>query len=103
MSSVDKNYEYKQIAKERTIWLIRPLVAVLLIVWCLHPSTAVSPELDRNVLLGFLGGALFCLFVFRKVLFKSILEKHKISKEVLNRVPDEYYLGRVEKIMDEVK
>ena len=96
---LDKNYEYKQIAKERSIWLLRPVMAVCVVVWAFHPTTALTENLREHILLGFLLGALFGIVlnlgIYRYYLFTRRLN----TTNRHNRVPDEYYFGHVKKVL----
>jgi hypothetical protein len=96
---IDSTYEYKKIAKERMLWISKPLGAVFMMVWCVHPSTTMPDVVERNVLLGFLMGALFGLIVNMKVLrYYLITRRHDVMSR-RNRMPDEYYFGKIKTIL----
>lgn len=96
---LDKNYQYKDIARERSIWLIRPVMAVCVIVWAFHPTTALSDNLEGNLLLGFLLGALFSIIINMGVYRYYLIVRRRNTMNRMNRVPDEYYFGRIKEVL----
>ena len=97
--AVDKNYEYKQIAAERTVWLIKPLAVVGLTLWCFHPSTTLPDVIDRSTMLGFLLGASTTILLNFRVLKYYLYTRRHHNQHHRSRVPDEYYFGKVKDVM----
>ncbi len=99
---LDTNYEYQQIATERLLWLAKPLTIFGLFVWCLHPSTTEPLVADRNALLGFLFGAIASLMVNYTVLrYYLVTRRNNTSKLSRNRMPDDYYFGKIKEVLYE--
>ena len=97
---IDDNYDYHKIVKERTLWVIRPVAVVIMTVWCLHPSTSKMEVRERNLLGGFLLGAFYGLFVHYKIINHFVVVRGKETENIKNRIPDEYYFGRVITALD---
>lgn len=100
---IDTDYEYQKIVAERTVWLVKPLAVVCMVLWCLHPATSSPDSLERNMMLGFLIGAFYGIFVNRKVLQHYLFTRRNETVEKKNRMPEEYYFGRVKEVLDEEK
>ncbi|MBI1363778.1 MAG: hypothetical protein GC134_07310 [Proteobacteria bacterium] len=101
---LDTNYEYQKIATERLLWLAKPLTIFGLFVWCLHPSTSEPEFVDRNAMLGFLLGAFAGLLVNAQVLkYYLFTRRTNTSKNTRNRVPDEYYFGKIKEVLYQKK
>lgn len=96
---VDTQYEYAAIALERTLWAIRPIITMALVLWVFYPDTTFVEVVDRNALLGFLLGALFSLFIFRKELRYFLITRRNDTENRKNQMPDKYYFGRVLQIL----
>lgn len=96
---VDTQYEYGAIALERTLWAIRPIITMALLLWIFYPDTTFHNAVDRNALLGFLLGALFSLFIFRKELRYFLVVRRHDTEHLRNRMPDKYYFGRITQIL----
>lgn len=96
---IDKNYEYKKIAKERSLWLLKPMTVLGVLVWALYPSTVMPGHLDQNATMGFLLGAMagvvWKMDTFRYYLF---VRRHNVTDRK-NRMPDEYYFGLIKQVM----
>ena len=98
-NKVDTQYEYAAIALERTLWAIRPIITMALILWIFYPDTTFAHVVDRNALLGFLLGALFSLFIFRKELRYFLVTRRNDTENRKNQMPDKYYFGRILQIL----
>jgi len=98
---IDTSYDYHKIAKERLIWVVKPIFIVSIITWTLHPGTTNIANVNNNAKLGFLLGAIFGLFIFRKELTHYLITRRKETTERKNRVPDEYYFGKIKKVLQE--
>ena len=96
---LDAYHNYQQIAKERLLWLVKPIFTVCLVTWCLHPSTTMHDVVDKNAQLGFLLGALFAILVDRETLYYYLVVRRGETTEQRNRMPDEYYFGKVTEVM----
>lgn len=96
---VDKNYEYKEIARERSIWLLKPITLVLIVIWCFYPSKDMMQTLDANVMLGFLLGSVAGIIVKFSDLKYYLYTRRKNTVERKNRMPDEYYYGKIKKVL----
>ena len=57
--AVDKGSEINRIVRERSLWALKPLGVLGLILWVFHPSTTHRDVVDHNSLIGFLLGALY--------------------------------------------
>lgn len=95
---IDTAYEYSKIAKERTLWIIRPVAIVSIIAWVVHPNTSLTDHLERNILLGFLFGAALGAFIYRDKIQEFWTIRLR-GKDAHNRIPDEYYLGQVKEVL----
>lgn len=96
---LDSAFDYKKIAKERMLWLVRPLLIISLITWVLMPWTGDVADLERNSLIGFLGGALVGVLATRASWVHFLITRRKDTKHRRNRIPDEYYFGKVLEIL----
>lgn len=95
---MDTAYEYGKIAKERTLWIIRPVAIVCIVAWVVHPNTSLASNVETNILLGFLFGALLGGFIYREQLQEFWTIRLR-GKDAHNRIPDEYYLGKVKEVL----
>lgn len=95
---MDAEYGHGQLAKERTLWGIRPVAIICILAWVLHPSTSLEYNVDTNVLLGFLFGSLLGAFIYREQL-QTFWTIRLRGKDAHNRIPDEYYLGQVKEVL----
>ncbi len=100
-NKVDKAYEYKQIARERSIWLLKPITLVCIVIWCFYPSVDMMEHLDNNIMLGFLLGSVAGLIIKAQDLKFYLYTRRKNTIEQKNRMPDEYYFGKIKKVMFE--
>lgn len=100
---VDTDYQYQKIITERTLWLMKPLAIVCMVMWCMHPATSMPQVLERNVLAGFLVGAFYGIFINRRILRYYLFTRRVQTLEKRNRVPEEYYFGRIREVLDEEK
>lgn len=96
--TVDKNYEYQKIAKERSIWLLKPLTILGITVWAFYPTTALPETLERNALMGFLLGAVAGLVVNMGVFKHYLFSRRQNITDRKNRMPDEYYFGKIKEV-----
>ncbi len=92
---IDRNYEYGQIARERMLWAIKPIGLVVLMVWVVHPATTKLDVVDHNTLLGFLLGAAFSIVLNMRVLKYFLVVRRQNTRNQRNRVPDEFYFGKI--------
>lgn len=99
--AIDTKYEYHKIAKERAIWVIKPIAIVVMVVWTLHPSTTKPDVLKRNCLAGFLMGCAYAIFVNRATLKYYLITRRQEKRNKRNEMPDAYYFGDVIEWMDE--
>lgn len=91
------------LAKERLLWATRPMGALLLILWVLHPSTASHTDYAHMSLVAFLVGTFYGLVVYGRKLREYIVGTDKNQRHKPNRVPEEYYWGNITKTMFENK
>ena len=96
---VDKNYEYKEIARERSLWLLKPTTLVLIVIWCFYPSQDMMQALDANVMLGFLLGSVAGIIIKFSDLKYYLYTRRKNNENRKNRMPDEYYFGKIKKVL----
>lgn len=96
---VDKNYEYKEIARERSIWLLKPITLVLIVIWCFYPSQDMMQQLEGNIMLGFLLGSVAGILIKISDLKYYLYTRRKNTVERKNRMPDEYYYGKIKKVL----
>jgi len=82
------------IAGERLLWAMRPLGAVMLILWVMNPDTTAKADLQYEILLGFLLGALYGIFYNYGLLTDILMTKRQNVRHVKNRLPDEFYWGK---------
>ena len=94
----DKTVGVSQLAKDRMIWALKPILGVCIVVWVVHPATATTVDLGTAKLSGFLAGSIYGLIVFRSTL-RKFLDKTVQKTEQYNRFPDEYYMGHIEKVL----
>lgn len=99
MSETESNYNYGKLAKKRMLWAIKPILGVIIVVWILHPATATTKNLATMELKGFLAGAIYGLVVYRESMKKFITNQKIKTTDIKNRVPDEYYMGHIEKVL----
>ena len=99
MHKMDLDYDHKRIVRERVLWVIRPIMAVSLVMWCVLPGTTRPDVVDHNALVGFLLGTLYGLFVFRSRFLTYIIIRRRETTKRKNRFPDEYYFGKVKEVM----
>lgn len=96
---VDTDYDFQKITRERLIWLIKPLFTLGLVVWCVHPVTTAAAVVEQNAQLGFLLGAVFGIIINREVFTYFLVTRRKETKNRRNRMPDEYYFGKVKEVL----
>ena len=96
---VDKGYEYKEIARERSLWLMKPVTLVLIVIWCFYPSKDMMQSLDSNVMLGFLLGSVAGIIVKFSDLKYYLYTRRKNTENRKNRMPEEYYYGKIKKVL----
>lgn len=99
MSDAESNYDYGKLARKRMLWAIKPILGVIIFVWILHPSTATSDSRTVMELKGFLAGAIYGLVVYREAMKKFWLNQKIKTTDIKNRMPDEYYMGHIEKVL----
>lgn len=100
MSEVESNYNYGGLAKKRMLWAIKPIMGVIIVVWILHPSTAdAMKDATSMQLKGFLVGAVYGLIIYREEMKKFWLKRRVKNTDIKNRVPDEYYMGHIDKVL----
>mgnify|MGYP000261973798 CR=1 FL=1 len=99
MSDLESNYDYKNLAKRRMLWAIKPILGVVIIVWIVHPATATAQDMTSMELKGFLAGAIYGLIVYREAMKKFWMKQRVKETDIKNRVPDEYYMGHIEKVL----
>ena len=92
---LDSSFDWQKIARERSIWLIRPMVMIALVTWVLMPWAGKVGVLERNSLIGFLGGALVGWLITKEAWMYFLVTRRKDTKNRKNRFPDEYYFGKV--------
>jgi hypothetical protein len=100
MSEVESNYDYKGLAKKRMLWAIKPIMGVAIVVWIAHPSTAnAMHDVTTLQLKGFLVGAIYGIVIYREEMKKFWLKQRVKNTDIKNRVPDEYYMGHIDKVL----
>lgn len=87
------------LARARMVWALRPLGLLVLVLWILHPSTADQPDHAHSALLGFLFGAIYGLVIYGPILTKYFFVTQHDERQQVNRVPEEYYWGQIDKVM----
>ncbi|MCP4354912.1 MAG: hypothetical protein GY793_04630 [Proteobacteria bacterium] len=97
--ATESNYDYKGLAKQRMLWAIKPILGICILVWVLHPSTAINKDMNKMKLKGFLVGAFYGIVVYRESFKKFRKTRATNGSEVKNRIPDEYYIGHIEKVL----
>ena len=96
---LDNAFDWQKIAKERTKWLIRPVLVIGLVSWVLMPWTGEADVVERNSLIGFLGGALVGFLATKDSWVYFLITRRRDTKYRRNRMPDEYYFGKVLEIL----
>lgn len=96
---LDNAFDWQKIAKERLLWMVRPMLIIGLVTWVLLPWTTAPESLERNSLIGFLGGSLVGVLATKDAWLHFLITRRKDTKHRRNRVPDEYYFGKVIKIL----
>lgn len=86
------------LARRRLMWLVRPLGFLAVLLWVLSPGTADRVNLQPQILLGFLLGALYGVLFYAEEFRRQILLQYDLGRERRNRVPEEYYFGSIEQI-----
>lgn len=99
IQKVDNDYDFQKITRERLLWLLKPLFTLGLVVWCLHPNTTTKDVVEQNAELGFLLGAVFGIIMHRNVFKYFLVTRRKETRHRRNRVPDEYYFGKIIKVL----
>jgi len=89
--------------RSRLHWVSRPLGALMLTLWVLHPATADQPEWGRTMLMGFLFGALYGLLLYGHFLKDYMVLKPVPGRQQSNRIPAEYYWGEITQVLFENK
>lgn len=87
------------LARTRIIWAMKPLGFLVLVLWILHPAIADRFDHAHTALLGFLFGAVYGLIVYGPALKQYIMLSQPTGRLQSNRVPEEYYWGRIENVM----
>ena len=96
---IDISYDHGKIVRERVLWAGRPIIAAILLMWCILPSTTRPEIVDHNTLVGFMFGIVYGLFVFRSRFLNYIIIRRRETIKRKNRFPDEYYFGKVKEVM----
>jgi hypothetical protein len=89
--------------RSRLQWVARPLGALALILWVLHPAVADRADVGSMMLMGFLLGALYGLVLYGRVMRYYLVLKPIQGRFQSNRLPNEYYWGEINQIMFENK
>jgi hypothetical protein len=85
--------------RSRLIWVARPLGALGLLLWVLHPGVADRADHGTMMLLGFLLGALYGLVLYGSRLRQYLMLKPLAGRQQSNRFPTEYYWGEVAQVL----
>ena len=93
-SSIRHSKDVGKIARERLLWATKPLGAVLLTLWVLSPEVTAKAELQHEMLLGFLMGAVYGIFFHHELLRDMLFVQRENVRKVKNRLPDEFYWGK---------
>lgn len=96
---LDNELDYQKIAKERLIWLVKPLFIMLFVSFTVYPANVQYEVIERNSMIGFLAGAFFAVFLMRGWFTYYLVTRRKDTKNVKNRMPDEYYFGKVKEVL----
>lgn len=89
--------------RSRLQWVSRPLGALMLVLWVMHPAIADRPEMGGAMLTGFLLGALYGLLLYGKNLKHYLVLRPVPGRQQSNRVPSEYYWGEIFQVLFENK
>lgn len=85
--------------RSRLQWVLRPLGALGLVLWVLHPAVADRADVGSMMLTGFLLGALYGLILYGARLKQYLVLKPLGGRLQSNRLPSEYYWGEVAEIL----
>lgn len=96
---LDNTFEWQKIARERSLWLVRPLLMISIVTWVFMPWAGRPEMLERNSLIGFLGGALIGGLATKEAWVYFLITRRKDTKNRKNRIPDEYYFGKVIEVL----
>jgi hypothetical protein len=99
MSNSNSKYYFNNLATKRMLWAIKPILGVIIVVWIIHPSTATTKDLPTMELKAFLAGAIYGLVIYRESIKKFWLGQRLKATDIKNRVPEEYYMGHIEKVL----
>ncbi|MBI1308547.1 MAG: hypothetical protein GC129_01635 [Proteobacteria bacterium] len=88
-----------RLARARLAWALKPLGFLVLVLWVFYPSTADRFDHTHTALLGFLFGALYGLVVYGAALRQYVQLRQPLGRLQANRVPEEYYWGKVENVL----
>lgn len=94
-----QNKEIGRLTRERILWALRPLGALILVLWVVNPDTTAKADLQYETLLGFLFGAIYGIFFHYEALQDMLFAKRQNVRHVKNRLPDEFYWGRKEQVL----
>lgn len=86
------------LARNRLLWLVRPLGFLGILLWVLSPGTADTPDLQPQMLLGFLLGAIYGVVFYAEEFRRHLQFQRDLGRTRRNRVPSEYYFGAIEEI-----
>ncbi|MDD9911528.1 MAG: hypothetical protein OXR68_01590 [Alphaproteobacteria bacterium] len=100
MASMDKMFtetatsDTGQLAKERLVWSLQPILTVVVIFcWVLNPEVVDQADLEKVSLWGFLFGACIGLLGFKEKVISQLSMKLESGIYQKNRVPEEFYWG----------
>lgn len=92
--AIEASQDVRNIARERILWVIRPLGGLFILLWVLNPSVTAQTDVQHEALVGFLLGAVFSIYCHKDILLHFLFSRRESVMDHRNRWPDEYFWGR---------
>ena len=89
--------------RRRLWWLMKPMGALGLTLWVLHPAVADRPDVTTFALLAFLLGVAYGMVLFGHRFAPYLRFQPLTGRFQANRLPAEYYWGEISQQMFENK